>query len=1079
MSDADLAAALLKNTGLDTIDLEGDGNTDNMAVATAFVQSHASNRVGAMLDLTVELLKLQSGTDAVAGVAKAFKAKIDGGYAYAINEANTVIQYYSQAREFALSDGKDVLTGSALNDFFKAHIQHNDNTLQSGDVLDGGAGRDVLYADIGNSQNFAITPETRSIEDVKIRSQALGQDSSDGNLNARDVKIDAQRMKDVLNWENIDSRADLVIEDVRINDNQITKDITITMRDTQQGHVDYGVYFDQNSLRNFTNADSQINLRVLDTHNTNLLGSPSLKDSPYGKFVFYAKETGSPAPFAQITFESQEMQDAQTLGEMVAAMQKLADAQFGPGAVGVELGAIYNVVDSVSGRNVQGREIVIKAHGNITFNTTLADSGWWSNGVVPPVSGLYTDYNTAVQVDTQLVTSKVVLDYVGRSSNGGDLVIGGTSIGDTSTSKGVQRFEIEVQDDSRLQTISSTNNTLREVSIVNGETDRVADAHTTKEEGAGLLRVNGQVPGAAAVAAQLPGGSTSLYGFQDVRLIDGSAMKGKLEFTAELTDAAREKYLKLKDVQPDPLAENVKVAYSGGANGDKMVVDIDATLTASRSTVKVGMADFTFDFNGNAGNDEINVAIDRNSVASTREGAEHTLKDVTKFDTILAGDLNILRGNTEAWYHNHRNNDNVRIDAGEGNDVIKTPGVGDFFIFAGTGSDTVYADNTGADQVNIGGAPVRSKAAWVFNTDNQNLPADATQQLGNLQSEEVRTVASYGVEVRVNYRGLLSNRIAIDDKADYQATQLDINQAIKKAINDDAVLSKLLQAEDGPHGTLVVLSKVDGVHNDVALDVQFFDPPLASLTNEVVAGYNAANGLALANAAAVLADIQAKVTANAPGSLAFEGYLNTRMGLDDAMANVDGDISITTSDNLIFPGVDNDVDVIVLGTTSDGVTELGSSNDVVAFQGVFGRDVIVNFNAGALAVGGDQVDFTRVGGRGTLLQAWKPVIAVEAAAVDGQIERVAYTNAGPLRNDSVEAVKALYQATDNVVRAAAATEIYVAVDAARVGHVYQVIDGTAAGDLQVNFLGQLTIAGDPTVATAFDWTVAVGGNFAG
>ena len=50
---------------------------------------------------------------------------------------------------------------------------------------------------------------------------------------------------------------------------------------------------------------------------------------------------------------------------------------------------------------------------------------------------------------------------VGRGSTGGDLVVGGLSVGETSTSKGVQKFLIEVQDNSKLQTINSTNNTLK------------------------------------------------------------------------------------------------------------------------------------------------------------------------------------------------------------------------------------------------------------------------------------------------------------------------------------------------------------------------------------------------------------------------------------------------------------------------------------------------------------------------------------------------------------------------------------------------------------------------------------------
>ncbi|MBP7780171.1 MAG: hypothetical protein KA045_01380, partial [Burkholderiaceae bacterium] len=77
-----------------------------------------------------------------------------------------------------------------------------------------------------------------------------------------------------------------MIEDVRILDTEITKDITITMRDTDPGQVDFGVYFDQNSLRNFTDTASFMNLRVLDTYAV-AQGLDELQDSPYGSFTFW------------------------------------------------------------------------------------------------------------------------------------------------------------------------------------------------------------------------------------------------------------------------------------------------------------------------------------------------------------------------------------------------------------------------------------------------------------------------------------------------------------------------------------------------------------------------------------------------------------------------------------------------------------------------------------------------------------------------------------------------------------------------------------------------------------------------
>ena len=170
---------------------------------------------------------------------------------------------------------------------------------------------------------------------------------------------------------------------------------------------------------------------------------------------------------------------------------------------------------------------------------------------------IHTNYNTAATTSTELVTSKVILDDVGRGSTGGDLVIGGLSVGDTSTSKGVERFEIEVRDNSKLQTINSTNNTLKEVTIVNGVTTSQSNAYVATVKDAGKLTVNGTVGAEGGINTALPGTETvnggdqhNAFGFSDVRLIDGAAMKGDLAVNAEVTTASIAKYLNLKDGAP-------------------------------------------------------------------------------------------------------------------------------------------------------------------------------------------------------------------------------------------------------------------------------------------------------------------------------------------------------------------------------------------------------------------------------------------------------------------------------------------------------------------------------------------------
>ena len=54
-----------------------------------------------------------------------------------------------------------------------------------------------------------------------------------------------------------------------------------------------------------------------------------------------------------------------------------------------------------------------------------------------------------------------------------------------------------------------------------------------------------------------------------------------------------------------------------------------------------------------------------------------------------------LAGGAQAWYNNQKLNANISIDAGDGNDTIRTPGAGDVVIDAGAGNDVVYTDNTG------------------------------------------------------------------------------------------------------------------------------------------------------------------------------------------------------------------------------------------------------------------------------------------------------------------------------------------------------------------------------------------------
>lgn len=952
ITNAQLADLVIANYGLSSV-------TELSSTFLAdFFAANAGNRAAAVLQVA-DLVSNYNADPKYKSVRDNFNNNLKASFDYSSVATNTAEKSLAVltavGTEFNLTVAADMLAGTALNDTFYAYVQGNTDSLQSGDVLKGGEGADTLFAQLGSWSNFSITARTESIETVKVQAQAVASDNANGNNVAgnNSAKLDAQYMTGVTNWENTNSRSDLIVEDVRILDSQITKDITITMRETDPGHVDYGVYFDQNSLRTVTNSSSQINLQVMDTLSV-VNGTAPLLNSPYGGFRFTATDANGVATV--VTLQSQAIDDAQTYAELVTAFQAAADATLGAGNVTVTIGSNFTVTDTTTAQSVTGQEVILKANGAYTF-TTPAGSGWIANGVVPANSGLHTNFNQQATSNTDLVTSKVVLDDVGRGSTGGDLVIGGLSVGDTSSSKGVERFEITVEDNSKLQTINSTNNTLREVSIVNGNTTRVDNAYNENQKNAGSLTVNGTVSAVAGSNTQLPGSTAqhNTYGFSDVRLIDGSAMTGKLEFTAEVTSAALAKYVNLTDTAA-PTADTVAVAYSGGINNDTMKVDLDSGVTGSNSKINAGREDFTFNFNGGAGNDTIDIAVDRGA------------------DSLITAGENALLGNTEFWYTNQVLNKNITIDAGAGDDVIRKPGAGNVVINAGDGNDTVYADNSGAmgaagvviaagalaaDGITTINATDAPRAVWVMNTSNQAdvgggyvLAVDDARNLANLESGTNASYNLYKGTVTVQYKGatgLTSSTVTIES-TNYKTSDLQINQAIKKAINSDAVLSKLLVAEDGPANSLVVKSLIDGVFINTDLDV-VVAAPTAALTATELAGVNASWGSAHANSAAAIGAMVVN-QATAAGDKYYAQLAESGVAGNVADTELAGAASLTTSDNTITGGAGNDV--IVLGTTVGG-TALASSNDTVVFGAGFGSDTVVNFDFAGNGV--DKLDF--------------------------------------------------------------------------------------------------------------------------
>ena len=905
----------------------------------------------------------------------------------------------------------ELTAGTSANDLFKAYIFDNDNSLQSGDVISGGAGTDTLYAKVGNSQAFAINAETLGVEIVQIRAQTVASDAADNNpTDFSDVQIDAQDMVGVNWWESNNSRADLLIEDVRILPSQITKDITIAFVESDPGNVDYAVYFDQYSLKTTTATSSTLSLELMDTRSA-VAGDPPLLNNPYWGFAFTLTLANGDSEVIGITADA--IDEATTYSELLAAIQEAIVANAALTRLGItdtftaSIGADFTAVDTLTGDTAIGQTIVVTTTaGSISYGET--GTGWVAEGPVPPSSGLHTDMSSAGSSAVDLVTSTIVLDDVGRGSMGGDLLVGGLSVGYTSESKGVERFNIEVRDNSKLQVISSTNNTLQEVIIHNGVTTSSDWAYGTVEKDAGDLTVTGDVDMFPWVSSEdwVPGqlDSNNEYGFTDVRLIDASVMTGNFTFDALISEDSIAKYMDLLDTASDlSSADVIDFVYTGGTNGDTMAITIDGDVLASNSNIVSGREDFTFTANGGAGDDDI--------IVHVTDG---------------------LVGGADAWYDNQKLNANVFVNGGSGDDTILTYGAGDAIITGGEGNDTVYADNSG------------TKAAFVFNTLDQALATSDYRLIDDLESDYNDGYNLYKADLTVTFKGLTS-KVTVPSYANYKTDDLQINQAIKDAINNDAVLSKLLVATDGPANTLVVTSLIDGVMVlPTDLTVALAATTLTAAEADMV---EAAWGVADATVA-----MAAAITA-----FDAAGDYDTQFAESATAVTITGTDSVTTSDNTITGGLGNDV--IVLGTTGLGTdadftndiglitadTVLGdqmlASNDTVVYDAAFGNDTIVNFvidtdpDSGDATSGYDVLDFSALVNNGTL------TIDLEVAALDTLAE-----------------VQAAELAADSSVSLAISESVLIYHNGNNVADVYQVVDGKAIGDTVVTLMGTIDLA---------------------
>lgn len=633
---------------------------------------------------------------------------------------------------FNLTVNQDDLDGTSGNDTFKAHIFDNQNTAQSGDMIDGGAGTDRLEADIGNSQDFAIRLDTTSVEQFAVSAQDSTQtDDSDNNMNDN-VQIDAERMEGTNWYESNNSRADLVIEDVRIerteaygdDSNQITRDITVAMVSTDPGDVDLDVYFDQHSLvREGVNTANSITLSVSNqVEASDYNAAAPLTDIPYTnvKFMVDDKEVTLDLDLTSVTTYAQMW----TVIEAAFIAEQTANPLLANVTIARSVGTdTFFSKDGIA--RVADEYVLSISNGAITPATI----GWYADGGLPSTNAFGANVLVGDTTSTSnLITATVVLDDVGRGSMGGDLVIGGLSTGETSDSQGVEQFDIFVDRNSELQNITSTDNTLQEVYVTNR--DHFADKNSTAT---GSLTVTGIVGAGTLNAGAVDdedGGVLTIdgYGFNDLRVFDASAMVGDVNINAMLSNAVVAKYMDLDDTATDVAADNAMFEYTLGEGNDTLLLDIDsANLEVAGTGTR---EDFELAVNAGNGDDSITVEIG-NWLAPGGVFALTPANDGTN------------------WYENQKENANISIDAGTGNDMIHTAGAGDVAINAGSGNDTVYTNNDGINPA--ASARTAEVQTLIFGeTGDLNTQGQVTVTLSNGQSFTTVGLTTAGVGTSSN-----------------------------------------------------------------------------------------------------------------------------------------------------------------------------------------------------------------------------------------------------------------------------------------------------------------------------------------
>jgi hypothetical protein len=629
-----------------------------------------------------------------------------------------------------LTQRADALTGTDGDDTFEAPVTQNEtgsgalaNTFETGDVLNGGEGNDVLRADLiatgtiqDSQQGAAITATTSGIEEVRLT--AITPQNDANNNTAIVSTVDAGRMTGVEQWWTDNSRSNVTIEDIR----SATEDTTFGMFETDP-NVAFQAFFNPLFMEgNVDNGSSSFSFVIAETNDA------AAELANINVFAINFEHEGE-----YYSLDSDAVREADTWADLQTALQAEVDAEAALEGLTVTHvgGGVFTVTDPAAGT------FDIDPAGTVVTSSTTLETKDAALGRLDPEEGP--------------TVTNLVLDGAGNGSQGGAVNIAAMS-GD----RGIEVMNVMVGRNSHIASLASENNEANTPSGYQTEQqlEEVYVTHTAACEG--TLQIGTRTVDTLGVSTTTDD-RLNTNGLTDVRVFDASGFDAELKLGAQLTGNAFDKYL--ADAE-----DTVQFSYLLGDAGSNLNLAVNNTLA--------GDVDFALEVVGGAGDDRINLsglAVKQQTSVDGGEG-ENTLEvnTSTGFAATAAGqDIVVPNAATDLTaaqtsFASVENIDNVVI-AGTGNTTHDVTAAGfagvESFVIATDGLDNTRLINLDVDTQSVN---VSGKNQTLGNGNSDNNQTFGTVRLSDTDGE----VLDLALNNTARATGTLTvNALTIDDTA--------------------------------------------------------------------------------------------------------------------------------------------------------------------------------------------------------------------------------------------------------------------------------------------------------------------------